>query len=433
MKMKMLTRMISSILCFALLGLMGCAGTLPGEPSPTPSGAPPVEGTTKPDPQPSAATPSSTAPGPAVVDTEPSTLSRDEKLELYRYVAEGEREWLASLQLENGAIPMTYLESGSLTVNPYFADFAALALLGGGETYHGAVRDYILWHFGHLNTAEEDYNGLDGTIYDYAVRLENGKLVDEQVVIKSNGKPSYDSVDSYAATFLCVLAEYYGQTGDKALLQENAGDIQRIFTCLASLFDGGLTWSKPDYRIKYLMDNCEVYEGLVAAERLFGEALDAPELAAEAAALREGLAQALEEEMWRPEGGYYEAALGESGGSAYTFTWDSFYPCATAQLMMISCGLLEPDSDRAVQLYNSFNGYYSTGEKKHTWEELSIPDNFFWGSIVYAGACMGDEYRVETYLQTYRKAMRTHAYPLYNADAARVCLAADKMLEKLEK
>lgn len=376
--------------------------------------------------------PSGAGPVSAAVDTSPSSLSLEERLELYRYIVEGETAWLASLQLENGAIPMTYMDNGILTVNPYFADFAALALLGGGEAYHDAVKAYILWHFQHLNTAEKDYNGLDGTIYDYTVRIENGRLADEQVAMKSSGKPSYDSVDSYAATFLCVLAEYYSQTGDKVLLQENAGDIQRIFTCLASLFDNGLTWSKPDYRIKYLMDNCEVYEGLAAAERLFGEALDAPELAGSAAALKEQLAQALEESMWREEG-FYEAAVGEDGFSSYAFTWDSFYPCATAQLMVISCGLAEPDHPRAIQIYNSFNAHYSTGEKKHTWEELSIPDNFFWGSIVCAAACMEDDYRVETYMQTYQKAMRTHAYPLYNADAARVCLAAEKMLEKLNK
>lgn len=428
MNMNVFTRIVSSGLCLSLLCLTGCTGRPEQASSPPASSSPSGEGTSEPEPSP----PPGASPASAVVDTRPSGLSPEEKLELYRYIVEGETAWLASLQLENGAIPMTYMDSGSLTVNPYFADFAALALLGGGEAYYDAVKAYIRWHFQHLNTALEDYNGLDGTIYDYAVRVENGRLVDEQVVVKSNGDPSYDSVDSYAATFLCVLAEYYRQTGDTALLQENAGDIQRIFACLSSLFDDGLTWSKPDYRIKYLMDNCEVYEGLAAAELLFGEALDAPELAGSAAALKAQLTRALEEDMWRAEG-YYEAAVGEGGYAAYAFTWDSFYPCATAQLMAISSGLLEPDDPRAVQLYNSFNAHYSTGEKKHTWEELSIPDSFFWGSIVCAAVYMGDDYRVETYMQTYQKAMRTHAYPLYNADAARVCLAAEKMLEKLEQ
>ena len=27
------------------------------------------------------------------------------------------------------------------------------------------------WHFAHLNTAETDYNGVDGTIYDYTLTV----------------------------------------------------------------------------------------------------------------------------------------------------------------------------------------------------------------------------------------------------------------------
>ena len=39
------------------------------------------------------------------------------------------------VKLENGAIPMTYTENGEVSVNPYFSDFAALALLDSAEKY----------------------------------------------------------------------------------------------------------------------------------------------------------------------------------------------------------------------------------------------------------------------------------------------------------
>ena len=55
------------------------------------------------------------------------------------------------------------------------------------------------------------------------------------------------------------------------------------------------------------------------------------------------------------EKGYYEVALGVNNDSAYAFTWTNFYPCATAQLFPISCGLLEPTDPRAIHLYNQFN------------------------------------------------------------------------------
>ncbi|MBQ5905064.1 MAG: hypothetical protein IIW88_04270, partial [Clostridia bacterium] len=93
-------------------------------------------------------------------------VATEEQLQMFRQIFESETEWLASLQLENGALPMTYSPNGKLTVNPYFADFAALALLDDAEKYAGNVKAYMDWHFAHLNTAEEDFGGLDGTIYD---------------------------------------------------------------------------------------------------------------------------------------------------------------------------------------------------------------------------------------------------------------------------
>ena len=51
-----------------------------------------------------------------------------ENIELFEKIFQSEIEWLASLQLENGAIPMTYTPNGEVKVNPYFADFAALGL-----------------------------------------------------------------------------------------------------------------------------------------------------------------------------------------------------------------------------------------------------------------------------------------------------------------
>ena len=351
---------------------------------------------------------------------------------MYQKIATEEAAWLASLQVDNGALLMTRGPSGEYTMNPYFADFAALALLGAGESYYENVRRYMDWHFAHLNTAQTDYNGVDGTIYDYTIKLSNGEVVSETININADGKKSYDSTDSYAATFLCVVAKYYEKTGDLAYLQANSQDLQRILNPIRQTMHTGLTFAKPDYRIKYLMDNCEVYEGLVAAEKIYA-VLGLTELLAEATDLKTQVFDAIEKHMWMEEEGYYEVALGVNNDSAYAFTWTNFYPCATAQMFPISCGLLEPTSARAISLYNQFNAYFSTGERKASWEEMSTPDKFYWGSLAYTAALMGDNARLETYMTLYLKIMNKHAYPLYNADAARVCMAAQVMLERLEQ
>ncbi|MBR6781379.1 MAG: hypothetical protein IKM24_10245, partial [Clostridia bacterium] len=176
-----------------------------------------------------------------------------------------ELAWLAYTQLDNGAIPMTGNKNGEVTVNPYFADIAALALLTDAENYADEVKSYMEWHFEHLNTAATDYNGVDGTIYDYTLTVENGKVTAENV---TNGEPSYDSTDSYAATFLTVVNAYYEATADKEYIVSRSRDIIRIAEAMLSTYSFGLTNAKPDYAVKFLMDNCEVYEGALAAAAL---------------------------------------------------------------------------------------------------------------------------------------------------------------------
>ena len=65
--------------------------------------------------------------GPAT-DLEPVSVTQevanDENTALFRKIFESETAYLAALQLENGAIPMTNSGDGTFTMNPYFADFA---------------------------------------------------------------------------------------------------------------------------------------------------------------------------------------------------------------------------------------------------------------------------------------------------------------------
>ena len=68
--------------------------------------------------------------------TETKTVEiTQENAELFRNIFETETAWLASLQLENGAIPMTRSASGDLRMSPYFADISALALLDNASLY----------------------------------------------------------------------------------------------------------------------------------------------------------------------------------------------------------------------------------------------------------------------------------------------------------
>ena len=345
-------------------------------------------------------------------------LSATEKA-LLKTVFETETAWLASLQLENGAIPMTKNPNGTVTMNPYFADIAALALLDNAEKYAENVKAYMDWHFSHLNTAETDYNRMDATIYDYNITLENGKIVKEE------SKGTYDSTDSYAATFLTVVNKYYEKTGDKEYVIANANDIARVAEAMLYTLQMGLTYAKPDYKVMYLMDNCEVYEGCVSAANLLkvisseSSSYDITTTKVDYAA--KWIKSTIESKLWNSDGKYYDAGIFTDGSAAFEFTWEEFYPCATAQLFPIVHGLIGADTIRAKELYDTFSATFD-------WAGHNIPSEFCWGSNVYAAALVGDVDSVMEYMANYTPGMLLHSYPLYNADIARVAMAAYTLL-----
>jgi hypothetical protein len=146
-------------------------------------------------------------------------------------------------------------------IAPYFANFAALALLAGHAHAQNPedlarVERWLAWCAAH-QTAEGYWTDFEGVCAAYR---DTGKV---------------DAWDSSAALFLLV-AERYRRAGG-TLTPEALAAAQRAFDCLTFVTDSdGLTWAKPDYRMKYLMDNVEVRAGLRAAATLFDATGAAP-------------------------------------------------------------------------------------------------------------------------------------------------------------
>ena len=65
-----------------------------------------------------------------------------------------------------------------------------------------AVKRYLIWYIENINSDDEDSINGAGTMYDYEIDITKaGKE-------KSISKESYDSVDSYASTFLKAVSDY---------------------------------------------------------------------------------------------------------------------------------------------------------------------------------------------------------------------------------
>jgi len=197
-------------------------------------------------------------------------------------------------QLPDGALRMSSANA-SVRVVPYFSNIAAIALLCTKEERHlKPVRAWIDWY-----VAQQE---PDGTIYDFIG------------VVGRYGKANHrDSTDSYAATFLQLLWRYAEAVGIDALTPEIRKAAEKAFNAIILTVDpkDGLTWAKPEYKVKYLMDNLEVCLGLEEGARLF-RMLGRRELAENALAMKERIARSLGE-YWQPQLGYFSWAKGSGG------------------------------------------------------------------------------------------------------------------------
>ena len=343
-----------------------------------------------------------------------------EKQQTLQHLIRWEKDWILRNQLPDGAIcygPWDPLKEGQSVV-PYFSNLAVLGLLSGPVTYEDILgaQAYISWYLDHLNTPETDPANGDGTIWDHVTALENG-------VISTVSTGKADSVDSYAATFLAAAGQLT-EVWSSELLEQRSQDLFRVIDALLrTISQDGLSQVSMTNETHYLMDNCEVYAGLLGAEKLLGQLEPEGDRLLRVVNARKDLALALETELWSERMGcYYVGSLGDNPVDPQE---GSFYPHDTAQLFPICWGLIEPESPRAQMLYDRFCNLW-------VWQELEHMEtgesHFYWCMLAYAAAKMGDGQRLGTFLETYygRIQQEGRGYPLYIGETGwmAMCLSA---------
>jgi len=314
----------------------------------------------------------------------------------YSQIIASEASWITSAQIPaghgdaSGAIPISNDPSnGEWDVKPYDANIAAWGLLANGTTDAPQVKAWMQWYFNHLNWP--DYNGVYATIYDYYINDTTYAVT--PVPDGSSGHAFYDSTDSYAATFLTLCRAYAQTTGDYSFLQSNQYQINQIIgAIMATKQSDGLTWAKPDYQGKLLMDNSEVYSGLSDAAWLYQNVFtDDPSgysyYAAEANDVKTGILTYL----WDAHTPNMFSTIKGSDGSTDTVSWSNWYPDATSQLWPIKAGIVS--GSEATSLWDTFDA---------TWPNwvttVNNPDGMPWGAIGYTAAFMGDKTDADSFL-----------------------------------
>ena len=358
----------------------------------------------------------------------------------YKEIRENEQKWIAAIQLSNGALPFREASDNKAEIVPYFGNLAALSLINSytKEIDQKMITSYMDWYLSHLNSAEEDLFGIDGTIYDYSV------VTEKNTVIIEISKHSYDSVDSYAATFISLIYEYYQKTGDKDYLLRNEMNILRVIRALVSTIeDDGLSIVKADYPVKYLMDNSEVNMGLTNAIQLLNQVYldngNIQDLNNETIqVLKEKLetlitknTESIEQQLWNSNESRYEVGLNNANEVIAFKGWNNFYPDAVAQLFPAIFEVESSNKKRNLFLYEKFCAHYE-------WQNFGHFDsgeaNFYWPIIAYAAAIMEDEKRVKSYFINFEnRTMGEHPYPVYITDSGwliRSCEIMEKFYDK---
>jgi hypothetical protein len=242
----------------------------------------------------------------------------------------GSADFILSCQCPNGMIAQR--PERKVRVVPYFANLACIGLLRayqvtGDRRYLESVLQYTNWYATHMNS--------DGTIYDWVgTRTE------------PVSESRYDSSDAYPALFIALCFETYRITHDRGWLQAK-------YPCIVRSVDGilltwqqdGLTFARPVYKVKYLMDNLEVRIGLRAAVKI-AEALEVPDKINQWNALvdknRHGL-----NGLWLPQEGRFAEAMFQSGKLDKGFS--KWYPDGMANAMSLAC-ILDEHDPKAQQL-----------------------------------------------------------------------------------
>ncbi len=344
----------------------------------------------------------------------------------YSSIINAESSFITSCVLPSGAIIMgkdviyTFQGANHYKINPYFSNFAALALLenptDGNKTI---VKNWMQWYFDHLNVGVA--GAVDGSVFDYfADNLTGGTEHRSIDAFATEDIPNYDSTDSYASTFLILARKYIEVTGDNSFLLNNSYQIDLIGNSIeATMQSDGLTVCKPDYPIEYTMDNCEVNEGLKDMVWLKTNVYNDASATSYYQTLLDNNTKGIENNLWNASADCYDSALNTPSD------WNVFYADATCQLYPVWTGVKLSTDQQSVNLYSKFNQKYPNWSTGTVYDEGGYP----WAIVCYVAAVMGDTARVDQYLTFVKSKIDAGIHPdyWYNMEAAFTLLAAKKI------
>lgn len=261
---------------------------------------------------------------------------------------------------------------------PYWANLAVCGMateLKFGNYWDKKGLEYTAWNV--LDWYKYRQDSRTGYVQDY---------VYDKTTKTESASGDMDSVDSYSATYLKALDCMYKATNNKTKLASYYDSAKLANQAIMSVMDvDGLTWAKPSYKIKYLMDNIEVVSGLDALSNI-ANTLNDSAFANKVKKFSNGVESAINKKMWNQKTLSYDWAIAnEDDGKEikYTTDWSIYYPDALENVWVGA--FKNPNSN------NSETGYYAkiandrflVGLQKYTDNGISGSWNPFIALSVY--------------------------------------------------
>lgn len=251
-----------------------------------------------------------------------------------RTAAATDAAFILDAQLSDGAIAW-YTDRQH--ISPYLANYAAIGLAAVADTEHdstGTADRAAAVRWLHWYAAHEDASGF---VTDYNVAADGTEV--------STGDE--DSTDAYAGTFLLAVRAVAVSGASRSTLQSLSGGVTKAIAAIEATQDSdGLTWAKPTWHVKYLMDQAETYAGLQAAVYV-ASAVGLPSsvrqrAADDASRMATGIAG-----LWDAPTGAYDWARHDTGAQQPT-DWANLYSDSMEQAWVAALGPANPSQEAAL-------------------------------------------------------------------------------------
>jgi len=324
-------------------------------------------------------------------------------------------------QFPNGAYNMrfdgvgrTEFEPGdNIWVIPYFGCFAAQSMILANRispdpNYLQSAKEFLTWYVNNMNP--------DGTVYDFTGTYPNFVATGD-----------YDSTDSYASEFILTSLMYYQDTEDSNFLDWVWPNIIKAAGAIDLTLQGdGLTWAKPTYHAKYLMDNSEVWQGYTAAA-IFAELEANLTRQSEWQNKADNVLAAIESDLYLGDG-LSRYAIAKFENDSLDTGWDDTSPDGLAQCLMIKNVLDEVDKARAQAVWGKVKERFIPNGMP---ADITVPT--WWVMSANATGDSNSVYRDICYVKIFQRLKvipyielrSTHIFSIYQEAIAKMLSAGD--------